>query len=1064
MAVDEHNLIILSKLQAPQIATKTLRRMRLIDALQKNLGKKVILLCAGAGYGKTTLLSQFLLRKKIPYLYYHLEKSDAEPAVFLSYLITGLRKLKPGFGKKTERLSRFFNYPKKYLEVIAGTFINEAIEQLQKDIFIILEDYHELTPSDQIDRIIDYMVRHLPPHLHFIITSRTVPLVFSPLMRARDEIFEINSHELKFTKNEIKHLFAKIYEMPLKDQEAQWIEEHSEGWPTSLRLMLQSSDYLEGIKSSDYVRKILDSYHRSQANLFNYFVQEIFSKESKTTQRFLLDCSILEWLTPELCIAVTRRKDSDTILSNLTTRNAFLFNIPGVGYRFHNLFKNFLQSKFINLARKKRIYRRAGTFYIKQKNVEHALRFFLAAEEYKKAASLIEKIGVGLTEQGKNAILCSYIEQLPQEIRNQRPKLLMNYVQSLIYVGRADEAKLHCLRAVKLLNKSRKNRTQYADALYRLGGIYLNEVKYTVAKKWLLRALRACPKNSRLTRASILNSIGSADNEIGGRHLRKAIQYFKEALQIAQCNKYKELVASILNNWAWCELKMGNLYHAYLKYSKMVDILKKYYSFGCGAGFYNASQVSLLLGNKEEARSILDLGIKTCNAHSDIWSMARLWHGYALLYEELGDIEKAKQFISKSLDVYEKLSLVRLIINALNEMSKMYILTGELNLAWRNLSAVWWFKKNRDDAEAIPILLTEAKLQMAQGKYREAEDILSKELQLAQRSKQIYDSFLITVELSKVYYKQGDIKKLTTALREAIAMSKTKGYNYLLLKVLQKEQWMLPMIKKENIEKNYIVSLVKKSHIDIHWVDVCLLGIPKVAIDGHGLAESAWKTSNTKKLFLYLLLQKQENVSQDSIMRTFWPHASHKTGCANLRKTIQYIRETIKSQVVTASDIIVSHKGMYQLASHFSIALDIDEFEHVVKQAKTLKIHDERLREHVQRALSLYKEGFASGWYDEWIEDNRRYYENLYEDCLTMMAQFYFHTKRFKQASVWYKKLLSLNFYNEEYHRQLMMTYAYLKQFQEITQNFEKLKKVLKEQLHTVPQQATVRLYATLVK
>ncbi|KPJ73049.1 hypothetical protein AMJ52_04415 [candidate division TA06 bacterium DG_78] len=1064
MVSGEHNLIILSKLQAPQITTKTLRRMRLIDSLQKNLGKKVILLCAGAGYGKTTLLSQFLLRKKISYVYYHLEKSDAEPAVFLSYLITGLRKMKPGFGKKTERLSRFFNYPKKYLEVIAGTFINEAIEWLQKDVYIILEDYHELTPSDQIDRILDYMVRHLPPQLHFIITSRTVPMVFSPLMRARDEIFEINSHELKFTKNEIKHLFAKIYEMPLKNQEAQWIEEHSEGWPTSLRLMLQSSDYLEGIKSSDYVRKILDSYHRSQANLFNYFVQEIFSKESKTTQRFLLDCSILEWLTTELCNAVTRRKDSETILSNLTTRNAFLFNIPGVGYRFHNLFKNFLQSKFINITRKKRIYRRAGTFYIKGKNLEHALRFFLAAEEFKKAASLIEKIGTGLTEQGKNAILCSYIEQIPQAILNQRPKLLMNYVQSLIYVGRADEARIHCLRAVKLLHKSRKNRTQYADALYRLGGIYLNEVKYIVAKKWLLRALRACPQNSHLTRASILNSIGSADNEIGGRHLRKAVQYFEEALQIAQRNKYKELEASILNNWAWCELKLGNLYQAYLKYSKMVMLLRKHYSFGCGAGFYNASQVSLLLGHNEEARSILDLGIKTCNAHSDIWSMARLWHGYALLYEELGDIEKAKQFISKSLDVYEKLSLVRLIINALNEMSKMYILTGELNFAWRNLSAVWWFKKNRDDAEAIPILLTEAKLKMAQGKYKEAEDILSKELQLAQKSKQIYDSFLITIELSKVYHKQGEIKKTSAVLKEAIVTSKTKEYNYLLLKELQKEQWMLPMIKKENIEKNYVVSLVKKSHIDIHWIGACLFGVPKVSIDGHAIAESVWKTANAKKLFFYLLLQKQENVSQDSIMRAFWPHASHKTGCANLRKTIQYIRETIKSQVVTSSDIIVSHKGMYQLASHFSIELDTDEFENVVNQAKTLKPPDERSRVYLQKAISLYKDGFAVGWYDEWIEDNRRYYENLYEDCCNMMARIFFDIKRFKHASVWYKKLLSLNFYNEEYHRQLMMTYAYLKRYHEITRHYENLKKILKEELNTVPQQATVHLYSTLVK
>jgi two-component SAPR family response regulator len=155
---------------------------------------------------------------------------------------------------------------------------------------------------------------------------------------------------------------------------------------------------------------------------------------------------------------------------------------------------------------------------------------------------------------------------------------------------------------------------------------------------------------------------------------------------------------------------------------------------------------------------------------------------------------------------------------------------------------------------------------------------------------------------------------------------------------------------------------------------------------------------------------------------------------------------------------------MYQLAPHFSIELDTDEFENVVSQVKTFKIHDEQLRENLQRAISLYKEGFASGWYDEWIEDNRRYYENLYEDSLNMMAQFYFHTKKFKQACVWFKRLVSLNFYNEEYHRQLMMTYAHLKKFQEITKNYEQLKKVLREELNAAPQQATIRLYSTLVK
>jgi LuxR family maltose regulon positive regulatory protein len=285
----KQNIILLSKLQTPQIKTKILYRKRLIDLLSKNLGKQVILLCAGAGYGKTTLLSQFLSETKIPSVYYHLENEDAEPVVFFSYLVAGIRRIKPEFGKKIENLSHFFNYPERYLEIIVGTFINEIMANIKKDLYIILEDYHLLKQSAQINKILIYLLDHLPSCLHFIITSRTLPAISLSRLRTRDEILELKNQHLRFTKDEIMHLFKEMYSISLEEKELEWIEEHSEGWPTSLRLMIQSSDYLEGIKSSGYVRRVLDGYYQSQSNLFNYFAQEIYNQESKKIRHFLVD-------------------------------------------------------------------------------------------------------------------------------------------------------------------------------------------------------------------------------------------------------------------------------------------------------------------------------------------------------------------------------------------------------------------------------------------------------------------------------------------------------------------------------------------------------------------------------------------------------------------------------------------------------------------------------------------------------------------------------------------------------------------------------------------------------
>ena len=376
MPDDKRDIVLLSKLHPPKERTDDLYRNRLVDMLRDNLDKKVVLISAGAGYGKTTLLSQFLAKTSIRSVFFHLEKSDAEPVVFFSYLIEGIRKIEPEFGWKTEALSHFFNFPQRYMELIFGTFINEIIRYITDDLYIILEDYHALYPTDHINRIMDYLLEHIPPPLHFIITSRVSPPLSLSQLRAHNELYELQSKHLRFTREETRELCDSIYSLSLDEAELEWIEEHLEGWPTSLRLMLQSSKDQES-KSSGHIRRILDSYYQSQSNLFTYFAQEIFNQESKAIRQFLIDCSIFEWLSPELCDAVTRRRNSNMILSDLTGRNTFMFNMPGMGYRFHNLFRDFLRSKLVDTHREKRLFTRAGDFYATEGRYEEAIKYYL---------------------------------------------------------------------------------------------------------------------------------------------------------------------------------------------------------------------------------------------------------------------------------------------------------------------------------------------------------------------------------------------------------------------------------------------------------------------------------------------------------------------------------------------------------------------------------------------------------------------------------------------------------------------------------------------------------------
>jgi len=1057
------NLVVLSKIQAPQVGTRTLKRRHLLDLISDNMNKKIILLCAGAGYGKTTLLAQLILFKKFSYVYYHLEESDAEPAVFFSYLIAGIKRIFPAFGSRLKHLSHFFNSPDKYLEIIVGTFINEIMAHVDRELYIILEDYHRLGDSTQIDKIIFYLLEHQPAHLHFIITTRTKPLFSLSGFRARDEILELKNQHLRFSRDEIMQFFKEIFAISLKEKEVKRIEEHSEGWPTSLRLMIQSSDYLEGIKSSGYVRRILESYHQTQLNLFNYFAQEIFSRESKEVQRFLIDCSVLEWLNSDLCDAVTNRSDSARILAGLLERNAFLVRTPDRNYRFHNLFKDFLYSRFTDVERERRICRRAGDFYSRRGMLEEALKFYFKAQAYRRAVSIIKKIGFYQIEQGRSGVLNSYIEQIPMSIRNDYPILLKIYAQSLIHLGRSDEAKNNYLRAMKKLRGKKKFRLEYADTMYELGGLSLNQNRFSVAKKWFRKALELCPRGSSLTKAAILNSLGLVYTRIGGKNLLKARTYFERALEMVQKNRYRTLEASILNNWALNEWKRGDLHQSYLKLSRIVKLLKKHFSPHCGAGFFNASRLSLLLGNKEEARTILEDGSKICNAYNDLWSLAAIWKGYAVYYQELNDFKKAKKFIIKALDVYEKLGIIRLVITALNELVKINTSLGELSEAEKNLAAIRWFRKNKDDPDAIPIMLAEANLKTTQNRFDDAEKILKRSLEVARRAEQIFNSFLINLQISKVYYISGKTKKALSALETAVSLSRLKGYEYLLLQELQREKWMLPLLRQHGVEKFYISSIIRKSGFAVHWIDAFLFGSPRILIDDNEVPEDAWKTIKAKKVLFYLLLHRNEKVVFDSLIAAIWPDASHKSARYNLRKARQHIRQAIKKAGIGITDLIAVKKDLYQISPGISVELDIERFQNLVALCKNLKSDDAKLKVYLQKALSIYKQGFAFGWYDPWVEELRRYYQNLYEDCLIMLADFYYRKHKFKDAVGWYKKLLSLNFYNEEYHRRLMLSYVCIGAYQEMERDFKELKKRLKKELRIFPQEETAALYKSLM-
>lgn len=1060
------NIILKTKLQPPHIKPNIVQRNRLIEQLKNNVDKKLIMINAGAGYGKTTLLSQFITQITVPYVFYHLEATDSELAVFLAYLTSGLRKINPRFGSRTKKILKTLAYPNGFTDMIVGTFINEFVDTISGDVLIIADDYHTIDPSRQIDQALNYLFKHAPRNLHFIVATRQTPNFLLAQLQARNELFELSNEDLRFSRKEIQQLLQEMHGITLGTNDLKRLERHSEGWITSLQLILQSSgENIKGRITLHVPLPEMRDFREWWSEYFNYFAQEIYDRESAIVKTFMVSCSILEWLNQDVCKAITGRRDSKEILHHLESKNVFVSRMPDGNYRFHNLYKDFLISRWHNEKLMRKVVLKAAEYFRKKGHTEFATPYYLEAGHYRRAASIIRKVGYDMANNGKSSTVSTQVEKLPPSIVKSDSEILMILSYAQMLNGYPNDALKHITKAIRQIKKEPGQARKLARAYYDLGSIHFNLGNFKTARRWLTKALHTSPTKRDLSSAALQNSLGIIFSKVAGKRLVDAIECFTKASKIVRrLPENKGLEASIINNWAMTERKAGNLPSAYKRFITAVNSLRKEEDFSpqFGSIFYNTVRLSLYLGNTEKAMAILKLGLEYTEKYADRCSLALIWRGYAVYHEESGNLDMAKEYLRKAMTVFEEMRLKRMILLVNRDLCRINTKLELLAEAEQNLSAVWDVKKTRDDADAVSILITEAKLRIAQGKLHNAERLLSYTLKLSKNYGLDFERFLILIELAKVAHARARRIALESTLRKIVKMSSKKSYDYVLSRAMSKNQWMIDILIRS--DRAYTLSVLKRWEIPYHIVETHIFGSPHIVVDGRKIKGGAWKTSKALKLSCYLCYSHGQMISRDILINALWKETSPRSGAKNLRKAVHHIRQAFES-VIPAQDNPVLYKSKkYRLAPDFSVWIDTEAFEELTQQAKKAKRRHDECRQYLIKATRLYQDGIAEGWYDDWIEEIRGYYAKKYEECLMMMVDMLYQKKNYRECVSWCRKLVAHNCYDEEYHMKLWNVQAKLKKFNEIKKDFTGLKHVLRKELHTTPRPRTVEFYNRLIK
>jgi LuxR family transcriptional regulator, maltose regulon positive regulatory protein len=408
--------LLTTKLRIPRLPMQHVARPRLLALLQQGIQRPLTLVAAPAGSGKTTLLAEWASTTPHPVAWISLEPADNDPLRFLSYLMAALASLDEHIDATTQTY-RFTDAQDS--ERVLINMLNDLTRLLEQDVIVILDDYHVLT-TDAIHALLHFLLDHLPPHLHLFIGTRVDPPLSLARLRARGQLSEVHTDELRFIPGEVEALVHAMG-LALSDEAMSLLEQRTEGWIAGIQLLTLA---LRGHPDTMAFLCASRSTHRF---LLDYVSEEILAQQSPTTQRFLLLTSILERMTGPLCDVVTELPNGQNRLAELLRANLFVSALDDTEtwYRYHSLFADSLRAHLQKLEPEliPQLYLRASRWYEQQQSMEEACEYAFLAGDLPRSANLVTRYLPHMVEQGRFEQLGRWLVQLPPSLISASPQL-----------------------------------------------------------------------------------------------------------------------------------------------------------------------------------------------------------------------------------------------------------------------------------------------------------------------------------------------------------------------------------------------------------------------------------------------------------------------------------------------------------------------------------------------------------------------------------------------------------------------------------------------------------------
>ena len=439
--------ILAIKLYVPPPRPRVVLRPRLLERLNEGLHRKLTLVSAPAGFGKTTLISEWVAGCQRPAAWLSLDEGDNDPARFLIYLVAALRTVAAGIGEGV--LGALQSPQQPPIESTLTALLNETAT-ISDDFVLVFDDYHVID-ARAVDDALAFLIEHLPPRMHLIIATREDPHLPLSRLRARGQLAELRAADLRFAPSEAAEFLEGAMGLDLSPQDVAALETRTEGWIAGLQLAAIS------MRGHEDAPGFIESFTGSHHFVLDYLVEEVLGQQPESVQNFLLRTSILDRLYGPLCDAVLLEPlgSGQETLEHIERANLFLIPLDNERrwYRYHHLFAELLRQRLLQGAASSTgdvddFHRRASLWYEENGLEIDAFQHAAAANDVERAERLIEGAGVPLYFRGTVAPVLRWLESLPNTVLDARPSLWVMYASVLLLVDHtAVEQKLQAAEA-----------------------------------------------------------------------------------------------------------------------------------------------------------------------------------------------------------------------------------------------------------------------------------------------------------------------------------------------------------------------------------------------------------------------------------------------------------------------------------------------------------------------------------------------------------------------------------------------------------------------------------------